>query len=67
MPRYAILVIWKDGSEEYVVHYRVGEPGQVAIYPSRRKAEEQADFMRIGMEGDCQSINVVHYKKPRIR
>jgi hypothetical protein len=32
-------------------------------FPSRAAAERQRDFMKIGMEGDVQSINIVPYPK----
>lgn len=57
--RYGVLVIYSDGSEEWM---RVGSHGGGPIARhSKKKAEALADFMRIGMEGDpdIQSINVV--------
>ena len=54
--RFAILVIWKDGEEEYLK-----EGTAIARFSSRKKAVEQTNFMQIGMEDDCQSINVVPY------
>jgi hypothetical protein len=56
--RWAVLVVWLDGEEEYL---HPGTSGDVAIFPSRERAQEQRDFMWIGMEGECQSINVVRY------
>lgn len=60
MAKFAILVIWSDGEEEYL-HQGLGTTP--AMFTSKQHAREQADFMRIGMEGDCQSINVVPYPK----
>jgi hypothetical protein len=54
--KYAILVVWLDGVEEYVK-----QGSDVAIFHSKRAADEQAEFMRMGMEDECQSINVVQY------
>ena len=55
--RWAIKVVWSDGEEEYLK-----EGIRVAIFSSRSRAHEQADFMKIGMD-DVQSIAVV--KAPR--
>lgn len=54
---YAIKVIWNDGSEEYLKD----SSGEPARFRNRNQAKNQVDFMKIGMEGDCQSINVVSY------
>jgi len=54
MARFAVLVIWKDGEEEYL-----REGSRVAVFSARSRAEDQADFMRMGMEDEVQSINVV--------
>jgi hypothetical protein len=51
--RYKILVVWKDGTEEYL---KQGD--QDAIFLSKRIAEEQKEFMEFGID-DAQSINVV--------
>ncbi len=58
--RFSILVVWADGVEEYV---RQGT--RTAVFPSRAHAKEQADFMKIGMEGDpdVESISVVFAPK----
>ena len=52
---WAILVIYADGSQEYV---KQGEA--VARFP-KAEAKHQLEFMRIGMEGDpdIQSMNIV--------
>lgn len=55
--RYAVKVIWKDGEEEYL---KAGT--RVAIFSAKSRAEEQAEFMRMGMD-DVQSINVVQAPK----
>ncbi len=55
---WAVLVVWEDGEEEYL-HPGIGD--DVAIFRTREEAQEKRDFMWIGMEGECQSINVVRY------
>lgn len=59
MANYAIKVIWANGEEEFV---KQGLGDTPALFHSRMRAGEQADFMRMGMDDDeCQSINVVPY------
>ena len=53
--KWAIKVVWKDGEEEYLK----GPRGRIATFFGRSRAEDQAEFMREGMESDVQSINVV--------
>ena len=60
MSRWAILVIWNDGEKEYL-HEGVGT--SPAKFSSRSEACRQKEFMEIGMDGECQSINVVPYPK----
>lgn len=55
---YAILVIQNDGDEDYLCEGMTSTP---AKYPSRAAAQRMVDFMKIGMEGDVQSINIVRY------
>lgn len=55
--RYAIKVIWDDGDEDYVMQ---GE--RVAAF-GKLQAKEQVEFLRVGMEDECQSINIVRYPK----
>jgi hypothetical protein len=57
---FAVKVVWDDGEEEYL--HPGTNPTGVAFFPTRKKAQDMADFMRQGMEG-CQSINVVKYPK----
>lgn len=53
--KYAVKVVWDDGSEEYLK-----EGAAPAIFPAKSEAQEMAEFMRRGMYGDeIQSINVV--------
>lgn len=52
---YHIKVVWKDGEEELL---KQGMGDQVAVFRSYRAAQEQAEFMRMGMD-DVQSVNVV--------
>lgn len=59
--RYAVLVIWSEGEEEYL---REGD--QVAQFRTPRQALELVKFMRQGMDG-VQSINVVRYPEERRR
>lgn len=57
---FAIKVIWNDGEEEYL------KEGYRGLHPARFttcEAAEQVEFMKIGMEDECQSINVVPYPR----
>ncbi len=58
---YAILVVWKDGNEEYL---KEGYSDKPAIFLSKSSAKEQAEFMYMGMEEEVQSINVVSRRSP---
>jgi hypothetical protein len=60
--KYAIKVIEKNGREVYL-RDGAGPGGRITGFPSYASAMRQHDFMRIGMEGDVQSINVVKYPK----
>lgn len=51
--RWAILVVWDDGEEEYLTD----AAGNVAVF-TKARAKEQVEFMKIGMD-EYQSINVV--------
>ena len=57
--RYAILVIWENGEEEYLKEGLVN----IAKFSSRQRAQEQKDFMLMGMEDEVQSINVVPFPR----
>lgn len=61
--RWAVLVVEKDGSQEYLRSGRDFD-GPIII-GSRRDAEEHADFLRIGIGDDVQSINVVPAPLPQ--
>lgn len=58
MSKFAIKVIWLDGTEEYL---KTGHSGRVADFRSRDLAEAQRDFMLAGMAEEAQSINIVPY------
>lgn len=55
---YAILVIDQDGDKRYLCDGFGDRPSR---FPSRAAALKQVEFMKIGMEGEVQSINVVKY------
>lgn len=57
MTRYFILVVWKDGSAEWLK-----ENSSRAVFRGYKAATKQRDFMMIGMEDEVQSINVVAAK-----
>ena len=62
---YAVKVIWHNGDEELVhLGCRHSRP---AIFPTKRQAQDQADFLKIGIGEDVQSINVVKYKPPKVK
>ena len=65
--RYAIKCVTLDGHEEYVMHFRVGERGQIALFTSKREAKEKANFLKMGVSDEYQSINVVRYSEKRVR
>ena len=58
--RWAVLVVHLNGSTEFV---KAGAGDRIATF-SKRDAKEHAGFMREGMEGDVQSINVVRAPAP---
>jgi len=60
MTTYAILVIQKNGCQDYLCERLTNTPSR---FPSRAAAQRQVDFMEIGMKGDVQSINIVKYPK----
>lgn len=57
--QYAILVIWKDGTEEYV---KRGD--DTAVFSSRGEADANKEFIEQGIEGH-QSVSVVRYSGRR--
>jgi len=58
---YAIKVIWDDGEEELLCKGITDEPARFA---TRRKAQEMAEFMKVGMD-EVQSVNVVQLRGAR--
>lgn len=63
MPLFAIRVTWPDGSDEFL-----REGISTACFHSRRAAEEQIEFMRMGMgDEDVQAIVVVPYPRSSAR
>lgn len=58
-PRFALLVVWKDGEQEFLKEGPSGGPP--AHFANRRRAEEMRDFMLEGMSEEVQSINVVSH------
>jgi hypothetical protein len=59
---YAIKVIQKNGREDYL-RDGLAANGRITEFPTYAHAIHKADFLRVGMEGDVQSINVVKYPK----
>jgi hypothetical protein len=57
---FAILVVQHNGDEDYLCEGLSNKPSR---FLSRFDAQRQVDFMKIGMEGDVQSINIVKYPK----
>ena len=49
------------------MHFRVGERGQIALFTSKREAKEKANFLKMGVSDEYQSINVVRYSEKRVR
>jgi hypothetical protein len=54
--KFAIKVIWQDGTEEYLK-----QGHRVAKFLSRKRAQEQVDFMKMGADDEFQSINIVPF------
>ena len=58
--RWAIVVIWLDGEEEYL---KAGlGPEKVALFSSHYHAGKMKEFMLEGMSDEVQSINIVPYR-----
>jgi hypothetical protein len=55
--RWALLVVQKDGSSEYLCHGATGD--EPVIYRSRAQAEHARTCLATGIGDDVQSINVV--------
>lgn len=56
--KWAVLVIWFDGSTEYVKEGMMGG-GSTAVF-SKQEAEKTRDFLMQGFDADeVQSINIV--------
>lgn len=63
--RYNVLVVWADGTEEYVAGINGRDP---AIFTSASAAQEVAEGFRMGMDSrEVQSVNVVKQKLSRRR
>jgi hypothetical protein len=62
MADFAILVIGLEGEESYFCDGMGDRPSR---FPSRAAAQRQVDFMKVGIEGDVQSINIVSYPKSK--
>ena len=60
--RFAIMVVDEDGDDSYLCE---GFGNIPVAFPTRKSAEEYRSFMKIGMDGDVQSINVVPYPARR--
>lgn len=59
--RWAIKVIWQDGEEEFL-REGMSPNGKIALFSSRKRAEQQRDFMLEGIDREMlQSINIVSY------
>lgn len=54
MSRFSILVVWDNGTQEWLM-----EGSRIASFTSRTRAERWRDFMLMGVEDEVQSINVV--------
>jgi len=60
--RYAVQVVWNNGDTEYL-NRGIGD--SIALFPSKQKATKYAEFMKMGMDEDVQSINVVRFPARR--
>ena len=56
--KWAIVCIGHDGESDFVCH---GITDRVALFKSRADAQQQADFLKMGVDDEYQSINVVLY------
>ncbi len=59
---YAIKVISDNGEEGFLCDSMGNKPTK---FFSRREAQEMVNFLKIGMDGDVQSINIVPYPKAK--
>ena len=57
---WAVLCITLTGEDEYVCDGMGDKPSR---FLSRRDAQAQADFLKMGVSDEFQSINVVPYPK----
>jgi|HubBroStandDraft_2_1064218.scaffolds.fasta_scaffold27878_7 hypothetical protein len=62
-PDYAILVVWMNGEMEYVCEGATSD--ETARFRDKWAAKRQADFMKMGMEDETQSISVVRFPEPK--
>jgi hypothetical protein len=54
---YKVQVVWKNGKvEDVMLGCRKKAP---AVFRTRKQAQEEADFLKMGIEEETQSINVV--------
>ena len=60
MSDYAIKVVQKNGDEDFLCDGLGTVPTR---FPSYSAAYRYVDFLKVGMEGDVQSINIVKYPK----
>ena len=60
MTDHAIKVIQKNGDEDFLCDGMGNTPTR---FPSYEAAMRQYEFLKIGLKGDVQSINVVKYPK----
>jgi uncharacterized protein YpmB len=54
---FKIQVVFKNGDVDYVCTGT--NKAQLAVYRTRQKAQEAADFLRQGISDEVQSINVL--------
>ena len=62
--RYSVLVVWKDGTEEYVCE---GTGNRPVVYHNRRAAQEAKEFILFGDDQYIQSVNVVRARARGVR
>jgi hypothetical protein len=60
MEPYRNLIVNTGGTD---IESGIVADGRITEFPTYAHAVHKADFLRIGMEGDVQSINVVKYPK----
>ena len=61
---WVVRIVEHDGSEHFLCE---AGRGGVAVYPSKKRAQEVAEFMRDGLGDDVQNVSVVRKTRSRVQ